>query len=63
MYKFNKKFLIIFLLVFALFISPSCKKNNQKTYSITYLVDGGILTNQPLSYNGSVDVMLTAPIK
>ena len=65
MYKFNKKFLIVILLLTVVFMLPSCKKNNKdKTiYSIEYVVNGGFLTNQPLSYDGSVDVLLTVPIK
>ncbi len=65
MFKINKKLLIVLLMLIITSTLPSCKNNdkNIKTYTITYVTNGGTLTNQPLTYDGTVDLMLTAPVK
>ena len=64
--------LIVFGLIFALTLFTSCKKNDggntggggdKTTYTITYETNGGELSNQVTSYDGSVKIVLPTPTK
>lgn len=53
--------LFVFGLILVLGLSASCKKN--KTYSIEYELNGGVLTSAPTEYDGKSKVTLPTPTK
>ncbi len=65
--------LLVFGLVFVLCLATSCKKcgkNNQsntgndgKTYTITFVTNGGTVNNAPSEYDGSIKITLPAATK
>ena len=53
--------LFVFGLILVLGLSASCKKD--KTYSIEYELNGGVLTSAPTEYDGKSKVTLPTPTK